>query len=145
MPDCWRCPKRHELTSLRAAVKRFENDPDHQKYRKLAEDEHTRRLDMEKENKALRAELTELKLRSKSAEEKLERRDRKIKHQEDLLKSRDRKISEQMDLIRQRDRQIGELNKEKEELLQPFRDALVLFPHSSQTPKERSELALITY
>lgn len=124
MPDCWRCPKRHELTSLRAAVKRFENDPDHQKFRKLAEDEHTRRLDMEKENKALRAELTELKLRSKSAEEKLERRDRKIKHQEDLLKSRDRKISKQMDLIRQRDRQIGELNKEKEELLQPFRDAL---------------------
>ena len=141
MADCWRCPKRHELTSLRAAVKRFENDPDHQKFKKLAEDEHIRRLDMEKENKALRAELTELKLRSKSAEEKLERRDRKIKHQEDLLKSRDRKISEQMDLIRQRDRQIGELNKEKEELLQPFRDALEEIRANRKSPGNKQKSA----
>ena len=139
MADCWRCPKRHELTSLRAAVKRFENDPDHQKFRKLAEVEHTRRLDMEKENKVLRAELAELKLKSRSTEEKLERRDRKIKHQEDLLKSRDRKISEQMELIRQRDRQIGELNKEKEVLLQPFRDALEEIRANRKSPGDEQK------
>lgn len=124
MADCWRCPKRHELTSLRASVKRFENDPDYRKLSIQAEEERRLRIRADEENKALRAELAELKLRTKSAEEKLARRDRKITQMESVLKSRDRKISEQMELIRQRDRQIGELNKEKEELLQPFRDAL---------------------
>ena len=124
MADCWRCPKRHELTSLRASVKRFENDPDNLKLRKQAEDEHSRRLRAEEENKVLSSELAELKLRNKSAEAKLERRERKIKHQENLLRSRDRRIAEQKKIIQDRDRQITELNKEKEELLQPFRDAL---------------------
>ena len=124
MADCWRCPKHHELISLRASVKRFENDPDNQKLMKQAEDEHNRRLRAEEENNVLRSELAELKLINKSAQDKLERRKRKIKHQEDLLRSRDRKIAEQKKLIQGRNRQIGVLNKEKEELLQPFRDTL---------------------
>ena len=111
--------------SLRAAVKRFESDPEHLKYKKQAEEERSRRLKETEELKALRAELTQWKGRAATAEEKLERRDRKIDHLEDQLKSQKRRVSEQMEIIRQRDRQIGELRKEKEELLQPFRDALM--------------------
>ena len=123
--SCFSCRKQTELMSLRAAVKRFESDPEHLKYKKQAEEERSRRLKETEELKALRAELTQWKGRAATAEEKLERRDRKIDHLEDQLKSQKRRVSEQMEIIRQRDRQIGELRKEKEELLQPFRDALM--------------------
>ena len=122
--------------SLRAAVKRFENDPDHLKYRKQAEEERSRRLKDFEELKAVRSELSQWKSRAVTAEEKLERRDRKIEHIEDQLKSQKKRVSEQMEIIRQRDRQIGELKKEKEELLQPFRDALIEMRESHESSED---------
>ena len=146
MVDCWNCPKRHELTSLRAAVKRFESDPDYQKLKAHNANETNRRLKAEADIKAVRAERDEWRARAEKAERnqrhkteaemkairaerdewkaRAEKAERKLEKTFARLKSRDRALEEQKEIIRQRDRQISALKEEKEELLQPFRDAL---------------------